>query len=274
MNQQEKAAAFRALHKGGEILVLPNAWDVASARVVESEGYSAIATTSAGIAYSMGYPDGQRISRDEMMERVAQIARSVKVPVSADAEAGYGPRPEDAAATARAVIAAGAVGLNLEDSNKDGNRTLAEVSLQVERIRAVIEAGREKGVSIVLNARTDVYLLPGEKKDSDYAEAVRRLAAYRDAGADCVFLPGLRDAATIARLVKELQCPLNILVGPGFPLVSELERLGVARVSVGSGVMRAAMGLTRRIARELRDTGTYTNLEFGTPYEDMNKLFA
>jgi 2-methylisocitrate lyase-like PEP mutase family enzyme len=263
--QKAKTDAFRALHQG-KILVLPNAWDVASARIVQQAGFSAIATTSAGIAFTLGYPDGQRISREEMLTVVGRIARAVELPVTADVEAGYGDRPQDAARTARDVLAAGAIGMNLEDSTRDPLRPLFELSLQVERVKAVREE------PIVLNARTDVYLLEVGASDKRYDETLRRLAAFRDAGADCVFAPGLRDAATIGRLVKDLQCPVNILAGPGSPPIPELQKLGVARVSVGSGAMRATLGLLRRIAEELRSTGTYATLDGAIPFADVNRI--
>jgi 2-methylisocitrate lyase-like PEP mutase family enzyme len=264
-SQEAKTDAFRALHQG-KILVLPNAWDVASARVVQQAGFSAIATTSAGIAFTLGYPDGQRISREEMLAVVGRIARAVKVPVTADVEAGYGDRPEHAARTARDVLAAGAIGMNLEDSTGDPQHPLFELSLQVERVKAVREE------PIVLNARTDVYLLEVGASDKRYDETLRRLAAFRDAGADCVFAPGLRDAATIGRLVKDLRCPVNILAGPGSPPIPDLHKLGVARVSVGSGAMRATLGLLRRIAEELRSTGTYATLDGAIPFADVNRI--
>jgi 2-methylisocitrate lyase-like PEP mutase family enzyme len=261
----EKAKALRAMHRG-EILVLPNAWDVASARVIQQAGFGAIATTSAGIAFTMGYPDGQRISREEMLAVVSRIATAVEIPVTADVEAGYGIAPEDAARTARDVLAAGAVGMNLEDATGDPKDPLFELGLQIERVRAVRE------LPIVLNARTDVYLLEAGLPEKRYDEAIRRLAAFRDAGADCVFVPGLRDAATIGRLVKDLQCPVNILAGPGSPSVPELQKLGVARVSLGSSVMRATLGLLRRVAEDLKGAGIYTSLEGGIPFADVNRM--
>jgi 2-methylisocitrate lyase-like PEP mutase family enzyme len=268
--QKAKAEAFRAMHRGARILLLPNAWDAASARVFAESGVGAIATTSAGIAFSLGYPDGQRISREEMLGVVRRIAAAVPVPVTADVEAGYGNRPEDAARTAREVASAGAVGMNLEDASHDPLHPLFDLTLQVERVKAVLEAAQE--VPMVLNARTDVYLLQLETPEKRYDATLRRLAAYRDAGADCVFVPGLGDAATIARLVKDLQCPVNILVGPGFPSVPELHRLGVARVSVGSSAMRATLGLVKRIAEELKNTGTYAALEGAIAFADVNRM--
>jgi 2-methylisocitrate lyase-like PEP mutase family enzyme len=268
-NDQQKAKyeALRALHQNNT-LILPNAWDSASARIIQQDGFSAVATTSAGIAFTLGYPDGQRISRNEMLAVVARIAHAVKVPVTADVEAGYGNRPEDAARTARDVLAAGAVGMNLEDATGDPQHPLLELPLQVERVKAVRE------LPIVLNARTDVYLLEVGHSEKRYDEALRRLAAFRDAGADCVFVPGLRDAATIARFVRDLRCPVNILAGPGSPSIPDLQKLGVARVSIGSAAMRATLGLLRRIAEELKSAGTYTTLEGGIPFADVNRMMG
>ena len=270
--QKQKAEAFRALHRGQRILLLPNAWDVSSARVIEEAGFGAIATTSAGIAFTLGYPDGQRISRNEMLQAVSRIAAALKVPVTADVEAGYGDRPEDAAETALAVIESGAVGMNLEDASGDANHPLVDVLLQLEKIVAVQQAAQTAGVPIVLNARTDVYLLQVGPAEKRYDQAVRRLAAFRDAGADCAFLPGLRDAATIGRMVKDLDFPLNILAGPGSPSVSELQKLGVARVSLGSSPMRATLGLLGRMAEELKTTGTYASLENAPSHDDVNRM--
>jgi 2-methylisocitrate lyase-like PEP mutase family enzyme len=270
--QAAKAHAFRALHHGPKMLVLPNAWDVASARIFEDAGAAAIATTSAGVAFTLGYPDGQKISREEMLGVVARIASKVKVPVTADVEAGYGDRAEDAAKTAAGVIQAGAVGLNLEDATHDPKRPIAELSLQLEKIAAVRETAQSLGVPLVVNARTDIYLLQVGAPESRYDETVRRLAAFRDGGADCLFAPGLRDHETIARLVRELAHPLNILTGPGLPSIPELERLGVARVSVGSSAMRATLGLARKIAQELQTTGTYKTLEDAPSHAEINRM--
>lgn len=241
------------------------------ARVFEQAGFGAIATTSAGIAFTLGYPDGQRISRDEMLGVVRRIASAVKVPVTADVEAGYGDRPEDAARTAREVADAGAVGMNLEDATGDPKDPLLDLELQVERVKAVREAMQG---GMVLNARTDVYLLQLETPEKRYDAALRRLAAYRDAGADCVFVPGLQDRETIGRLVKDLRCPVNVLVGPGSPAVAELEKLGVARLSVGSSAMRATLGLVRRMAEELKNSGTYETFAGAISYADVNRMMG
>jgi 2-methylisocitrate lyase-like PEP mutase family enzyme len=209
-----------------------------------------------------------------MLARVTRIARAVKVPVTADVEAGYGNRPEDAASTALGVIEAGAVGMNLEDGTGDARTPLAELPLQLERIHAVREAAMKTKVLIVLNARTDVYLDQVGAEATRYDAMLQRAVAFRDAGADCVFVPGMRDAETIGRLVKDLKCPVNILVGPGSPSVAELEALGVARLSVGSAIMRASLGVARRAAEELMASGTYASLEGGIPHGEVNKLLG
>jgi 2-methylisocitrate lyase-like PEP mutase family enzyme len=270
----QKATTLRALHHGGKVLLLPNVWDVASARTIEEAGFHAIATTSAGIAFSLGYPDGQKISRVEMLARVARIARAVKVPVTADVEAGYGERPEDAVQTARELIEAGAVGMNFEDGTDDPQHPLTDLPLQLERIRAIRETALKSRVPLVLNARTDVYLASVGPPETRYDRALERLLAFRDAGADCVFAPGLSDGETIARLVKDVLCPLNILAGPGSPSVGELEKLGVARISLGSSPMRATLGLLRSIADELTTSGTYHGLEGAPAHGEVNKMLS
>lgn len=273
-SQTNKAIQFRQLHHGPRVLILPNAWDVASARIFEDAGFPAIATTSAGIAFSLGYPDGQRIPREEMLARIGRIARAVHVPITADMEAGYGSSAEAAAATTLELIQVGAVGMNLEDASGNPDEPLIDLQLAVEKIKAARAAAEQQHVGIVVNARTDVYLLPEGDPDADYSEALRRLVAYREAGADCVFAPGLKDADTIGRLVKAVNCPLNILAGLGTPPIPELERLGVARVSLGSGPMRATLGLLRRAAEEIKTCGTYSAMEGAVPYAEVNKLLG
>jgi 2-methylisocitrate lyase-like PEP mutase family enzyme len=207
-----------------------------------------------------------------MLQAVSRIAASLKVPVTADVEAGYGDRPEDAAQTALGVIESGAVGMNLEDASSDADHPLVDLPLQLEKIAAVRQEARTSGVPIVLNARTDVFLLQVGPVEKRYDQALSRLTAFRDAGADCVFLPGLRDAATIGRLVKDLDFPLNILAGPGSPPIPELQQLGVARVSLGSSPMRATLGLLGRMAEELKTTGTYRSLENAPSHDDVNRM--
>ena len=273
--QRERVEILRRLHQGPRILVLPNVWDVVTARIVEAAGFSALATTSAGVAFALGYPDGERISRAEMVAAVRRIAARVRVPVTADMEAGYGRTPQAAAETAREVIAAGAVGMNLEDAPADGDG-LFDVALQAERVRAARESAEAADVPLVINARTDVFLASIGAPETRLSHAVRRLNAYRAAGADCLFAPGVTDRATIATLVREVGGPLNVLAGPGCPPVPELEALGVRRLSLGSGVMRATLGLVRRIAGELQGPGTFAAL-FGDqvpPHAEVNRLLG
>ena len=271
--QGRKAEELRKLHGGPRVLVLPNAWDVASARVLEELGYPAIATTSAGVAFALGYPDGQRVARDQMLEVVARIARAVRVPVTADMEAGYGITSKDMAETAKAIVAAGAVGLNLEDVTGDTESSQVDMAQQVEKIRAIRETSAWLGVSLVINARTDVYLMPIGPEATRFERTVERGRAYRAAGADCVFAPGVKERDLIEKLVKAIGAPLNILVTPGCPSIPELRKIGVARASVGSGVIRSSLGLVRRIGKELLETGTYSTVfEGAIPFAEVNGL--
>jgi 2-methylisocitrate lyase-like PEP mutase family enzyme len=273
--QARKAELLRKLHQGPRILVFANAWDVISARIVEELGFPAVATTSAGVAAVLGYPDGQRTPRREMLEFVARIARSVSVPVTADLEAGYCTTPEEMAEMAREVVAAGIVGLNLEDVTGDDESSQVETSLQMEKIAAVRETSAAAGVSLVINARTDVYLMPIGPAETRFERTVVRLRAYRKAGADCVFAPGIRDAETIGKLVRAVDAPLNILLQPGGPSVAELEKLGVLRASIGSGTMRVALGTARKVCKALLEHRDHTEFYAeAMPYDEVNRLLG
>jgi 2-methylisocitrate lyase-like PEP mutase family enzyme len=271
--QAEKAHKLQALHLGPRILVLPNVWDVASARIVEDAGFPAIATSSAGVANSLGYPDGQKISRDEMLEVVARIVRAVSVPVTADMEAGYGKTPEDLAQTAVAIVEAGAVGCNIEDLVEEGSGQLFPIQEQKQKIRAMVEAAKKLGAHLVINARTDIFLEGIGDPTTRVERTAERLNAYREAGAESFFAPGVKDADTIGKLVRAVKGPLNVLATVGSLSVAELEKLGVARISCGSGPMRASMGLTARIAKHIRDKGTFEIMTEGAmPYTEANRL--
>jgi 2-methylisocitrate lyase-like PEP mutase family enzyme len=268
-SQNEKAEIFRSLHRSPEILVLLNTWDCASARIFEQAGFPAIATTSAGVAFSLGYSDGERIPQDLMLAAVGRVSRCVGVPVTADLEAGYG----DVAKTTAGLVAAGAVGLNLEDMDHE-SCSLVPIPAQIERIAMIRRVSAGLGVNVVINARTDVFLAQIGEPATRFERACERLQAYIAAGADCVFLPGLADEDIIRRVVETLKFPLNILAGANVPAIPRLRELGVARVSVGSGIMRATLGLTRRIAQELTGTGAYTAMLDGTmPFAEANALF-
>jgi 2-methylisocitrate lyase-like PEP mutase family enzyme len=255
--QIAKAEAFRRMHDRSRILVLPNAWDAASARIFEDAGFAAVATTSAGVAFTAGYPDGEAIPRDDMVTIVRWIARAVAVPVTADIESGFGTGPREVAETVRMVIDAGAVGVNLEDSVHGAERRLYDVPLAVERIRAARAAAEAAGVPIVINGRTDVYLLGVGEKTSRFEHAVNRLNAYREAGADCLYPIGYLDPQTIAALVKAISGPVNVIGVSGTPSVAELESIGVARVSTAAGPARIAMTATRKLASELVRKGSF-----------------
>src|ERR1700704_1420824 len=273
--QGRKADELRKLHSGPRTLVLPNAWDVASARVLEELGYPAIATTSAGIAFALGYPDGQRISRDETLDMVARIARAVRVRVTADMESGYRKTPADMADTAKAIINAGAVGLNMEDVTGDTESSQVEIELQKEKIRTIRGVSATQGVSLVINARTDIYLMPIGPEATRFERTVERLRAYRDAGADCLFTPGLYDRDTIVKLVKAVEAPLNILATPACPPLAELEKIGVARVSAGSGIMRAAMGAVQRVGKEMLEARSCETMFAGAmPYIELQRMMT
>ncbi len=268
---REKAERLRRLHAGPPTLVLANAWDVASARLIAALGAPAIATSSAGVAYALGYADGQRIPRAEMLDMIRRIAAAVAVPVTADVEGGYGATADAAAETARGVIAAGAVGMNLEDAGEDG---LLAAELHAERVRAARQAATAAGVPLVINARTDAFEAPGSDAQR-FAEAVRRANLYLAAGADCAFVPFTSDRDTIARLVKEIRGPINVLGTKAAPPIAELERLGVRRVSVGSGLARAAYTAAQRGARELLERGTYGAIAEATiSHADLQRLFG
>lgn len=270
--QIAKAERFLGLHHASDILVLCNTPDVATARIVVEAGYPAVATSSAGIAWLMGYPDGERIGRDEMLSMVRRIATAVEVPVTADMEGGYGSRPADVAETVRATIEAGAVGINVEDG-VHADPPLLDFDLAVERIRAARAAADAAGVPMVVNARTDGFLRGG-KGDDTFREAVRRGNAFREAGADCVFVPGVRDEETIGALCGEIDAPVNILAAAPSPPVPRLKELGVARVSIGGLLSLAIATLVRNAAHELKTSGTYSFAKDVILHPQMNKLMG
>lgn len=276
--QRQRAQDLLALHRPGNPVVLINVWDVVSARLIERSGARAIATTSAGIAWALGYPDGERIPRDEMLGVVERITRAVSVPVTADLEAGYGPRSSDVAETARLAVGAGAVGMNLEDCIEEyggGAERLLPIDAATERVAAARAAADATGIPFVINARTDVFLRNVGDPAARLGHAVERANAYRAAGADSLFVPGVRDAETIGALAREIDGPLNVVVGPGTPSLGELGRLGVARISLGAGAMRAALGMLVRATTALAETGTFDAFVSGALSSvDLNDLMG
>jgi 2-methylisocitrate lyase-like PEP mutase family enzyme len=311
LTPEQKASRLLQLHHASQPLVLINAWDAASAAMVEHCGLPAVATSSAAMANALGFPDGQYLPWAQMLEAVASVCRAVKVPVTADIESGFAANVTALETSITQIIQAGAVGVNLEDvmpanpafkhadpDQADANirhgSPLFPLSEQIARIQAARRAGEAQGIHLVINARTDAYWQAGV----DPAEALRatleRGKAYLQAGADCIFIPGLRNPEHIKTVIDHLSAdhlrtshqgsdrqdsvdrvaPVNILAGAGVPSIPELAKLGVKRVSYGSGPHRAAMGLLRRMAEEATTSGTFKALTEGAvPYEEINGLF-
>ena len=275
LNQKTRAEQFCRLHSGTELLVLPNAWDAASARIYEQAGFQAIATTSSGVAAALGYADGEHISREMLVETVARITRVITCPLTVDIEAGYGKSIDEVLQTVQMFIAAGAVGINIEDSTKGPEPALKDITFQVDLIRAIRELASSMDIPLVINARTDVFLLKAGDSSEQFERSVQRANAYRIAGADCLFPILARDANTIRNLVKAIDGPVNILAGPWTPSIAELAQLGVARVSFGGGLMSAVLGYLRRVVQELRTSGTYTYAaEYSLSATEFATLFS
>jgi 2-methylisocitrate lyase-like PEP mutase family enzyme len=263
----DKAAALLALH-AGRGFVIPNAWDAGSARILERVGFPAIATTSAGIAWSCGVPDGETLDRDAMLEHVGRIVAAVSVPVTADLEAGYGDTPDDVGRTVARAVELGAVGANLEDAGPGG---LFGIDQAVDRLAAA-RAAAPSG-TFVLNARTDTYFAGGT--GDAFAETVERAVRYLEAGADCIFVPGVVEEHTIRRLAAAIPGPLNVVAGLANVIDARtLFSLGVKRVSLGGSLARAALSTLERAGRELLDSGTLGFLDGTIAYADMQRRFG
>lgn len=274
-NEEQKrlAETFRSMHRGPQILLLPNAWDAMSARIFEAAHFDAIGTTSGGLAWALGYPDGEQAPWNEVVAATQRITRTVRVPVTADIEGGYGETPDEVGGNVADIIRAGAVGINLEDGTH-AQVPIRSIEDAVERIRAARAAATQAGVPLVINARTDLYLKQIGDDETRFAETVQRSKAYLAAGADCIYPFGLTDPRVIADLVKALKAPVNIVGRPGVPDASRLQRLGVARVSTASGPSLVAMSATRQVAAELRAKGQFNVLESSMKRADAQQLFA
>lgn len=272
-NQSELAQRFRALHDRRNLLVLPNAWDAGSARVFADLGFDAIATTSGGVAWSLGYADGERAPLAEVTAAIRRMVRVTPLPLSVDFESGYGESPEAVAASVREVIAAGAVGINLEDGIR--HERLRSSDDAARRIAAAREAARAAGVPIVINARVDLWIVASDAStDERVEEALRRARAYLSAGADCIYPIALAEPEVIARFCLALDAPVNIGVRAGMPGVAELARLGVARISTATRLAALALSCAREAARELRCDGSLDRLQSPFGYPDMQRLMA
>jgi 2-methylisocitrate lyase-like PEP mutase family enzyme len=252
VSQADKSARLLELHRPGQPLLMPNAWDAGSARVLESLGFAALATTSSGFAATLGRPD-YGVTREEAIEHGAALAAAVEVPVSADLENCFADEPEGVAQTIGLAVQAGLAGGSVEDTTGNDESPIYDFELAVARVSAAAEAAHAGPVPFVLTARCENYL----HGRPDLGDTVVRLQAYADAGADVLFAPGIRDAGQIRALVAAVDRPVNVLVGRGLPPVSELASLGVARISVGGSFAFAALGSLVEAASELRDSGTY-----------------
>ncbi len=262
--QKEKAEMFLKFHQDQEILVLLNSWDIGSSKLIEACGYKAIATTSMGIAASLGYPDCEVIKLSEMIEVITGIVKGVEVPVTVDIEAGYGKNVNEIIDSVKKIIATGIVGINIEDSI-DLNPELIDVMEFCERISAIRALSDSMGFHLVINARTDSFYTSSGSPKEKLSESIKRGNKYREAGADCIFVQPVWEKETISTLVKEINAPINILSNPGIaagmpPSVRELQDLGVARLSLGSGLMKATLALIKKVADELSEKGTYNLL--------------
>ena len=274
--QQQKAADFLALHHAADLFILPNAWDAASGKVFELEGFRAIGTTSAGVAAVIGHADGQEMNLADNLGIAQLIVRSTLLPVSVDIEAGYATSIDGVAQAASAVLDIGAVGLNLEDSTGDPDAPLCSKSLQQEKIQAIRAMAEQRGIHLLINARTDTCLIENDI-NRGVREAIDRGNAYREAGADCVFIPDMDnlDLAAISVLASEIDAPINVIAGPNTPAIHILQDIGVSRVSLGPRPMRATLSLLRKIARELNTTGTYDLMtEASITYSEVNQWFT
>jgi 2-methylisocitrate lyase-like PEP mutase family enzyme len=274
--QKERAAEFQRLHAGERALVLVNAWDAASARLLEEADQAAIATTSAGMAWSLGYADGERMGAQDLIAACRRICRVVKTPVSVDIERGFGSTAVEVRALVRSLLEIGVVGINIEDGVTPGTGQLATPDILAERIVALRGLVRESGGALFINARIDTYFAAGIDPASRYEETVRRARIYVQAGADGIFVPGLASLPEISRLARTVARPLNIYAGhDGVPPIPALEQAGVRRVSLGCGPLQAALALTRRIAREAREHGTYAAMTADMiPGDEANGLFG
>ena len=271
LTQAEKGRAFRALHERSGAFIIPNPWDAGTARLLAELGFEALATTSAGYAFSAGRQDNT-VQRDETLAHVAAIAAATDLPVSADLENGFGDSPESVAETFRLAAAAGAGGGSIEDMPRHPDHTVYAQERAVERVQAAAEAVRGLPFPFTLTARAENYLV-GRK---DLRDTIRRLQAYQTAGADVLYAPGLTSKDDIAAVVRAVDRPVNVVMGlQGVSLsLAELSEIGVRRVSVGSALSRTALGAFLRAAREMREDGTFTFAKDAVAYRDINAMFA
>jgi 2-methylisocitrate lyase-like PEP mutase family enzyme len=258
---------FKSLHNGQQLLVLPNAWDAGSARLIESRGAAAIATTSAGLAWSHGYPDGDALPAEALFTAVREISRAIRVPLSVDIEGGYSNDPIAVAKIVAGVIRAGAVGINIEDGS-------GSPEILCAKLEAARQAASREGVDLFINVRTDVFLRSLASGDAAVEEVIRRSRLYRDAGCDGIFVPALAQAAHIKAISAVIGLPLNIMLVPGLPSFTELYQQGVRRLSAGSAISQAALALTARLATNLLAGSSDEIFTETVDYGTTNQLFS
>lgn len=270
LSQSEKGESFRALHERSGAFIIPNPWDIGTARLLAHLGFEALATTSAGYAFSVGQKDNT-IDREEMIKHVADIVSATDLPVSADLENGFGDSPETAAETIRLAAATGLVGGSIEDSTQQTDNPIYEFELAVERVRAAVEVARSLPFTFTLTGRAENYLVGRP----DIKDTIKRLQAYQEAGADVLYAPGLTNKEDIISVVSSVDRPVNVVMGlQGVQLsVVELSEIGVKRISVGSALSRAALGAFLRAAREMQTDGTFTFADEAVSYKEISAMF-
>lgn len=270
--QIERAQALLRLHNRRELLLLPNVWDAGSAALCARHGFAAIATTSGGMAWSLGYGDGEQAPLSEVLAAVTRIVRVVDVPVTVDLETGYGLTPNDVGANVRALLATGAVGINLEDG-MPGHGPLRPIDAAAVRIRAAREAAQATGVPLVINARIDTWMQPMADPHDHLAEAIVRARAYVAAGADCIYPIGLSDPDTLRAFIQNVNAPVNVAAGAGMPSLAELAKLGVARVTMATRLATVALGAVQSALQQVRTSGRFDALASAFTYTDAQDLF-
>lgn len=270
--QKKQAEAFSAMHREKHMFVIPNAWDTASAYIYAKTGFSAVATSSAGIAYALGYPDGEKITFQDLLSAVEKMTDRVHIPVSVDFERGYAEDSETVKENAKKLLEAGAVGFNIEDGFPDG--TLGSLELQLEKLKALVQLKSETGISFVINARTDLYWYGIGTGEERFKAAVERGNAFAEVGADCVFIPGAICRETVSELVRNIGAPLNIILNGTFHDFKELDAAGVRRLSVGSGPVRYVLGRAIEMAQNLKDGNTDDLLGTSFTYGKANEYFS
>src|SRR5262245_21438905 len=271
--QVRLAEEFFARHRGPHLLLLPNAWDAMSARLFEAAGFDAIATTSGGVAWALGFADGEKAPWREVVEATARIVRAVRVPVTADIEGGYGETPDQVASHIGDIIATGVVGVNLEDGTPRADQPIRPIEDAAARIRAARGAAQAAGVPLVINARIDLYLKNIGDPQTRFDETVRRAKAYLAAGANCIYPFALADTDTISRLAKAIGAPINIVARDSSPPVAEFEQIGVARITIAAGASLVVMSLIQKLGAELRSSGRFDMLAHSVNRLEAQQLF-